>query len=133
MRRVRAEDESGAFAVLPGHIDLLTVLSVGVASWRDAAGVEHHVALRGGVLLVDSRGQRVRIATPEAILCDDLAKLETEVLEQMKSTAMATEASRVASAQLERGLMREVSRFANPRLRDRVRIEPGATNLRKST
>ena len=30
---LRAEDETGAFGILPGHADFLTALAVSVASW----------------------------------------------------------------------------------------------------
>jgi F-type H+-transporting ATPase subunit epsilon len=33
VRSLRAEDESGAFGVLPGHADLLTVLPPSVVRW----------------------------------------------------------------------------------------------------
>ena len=39
---LRAEDETGAFGILPGHADFLTALSISVASWRDRTGAEHH-------------------------------------------------------------------------------------------
>ncbi|HLN22636.1 MAG TPA: F0F1 ATP synthase subunit epsilon, partial [Patescibacteria group bacterium] len=52
VQAVRAEDDSGSFGILPGHADFLTALGVSVMTWRDHAGGEHHVALRGGVLEV---------------------------------------------------------------------------------
>ena len=39
---LRAEDETGAFGILPGHADFLTALAVSVVSWRDERGAEHH-------------------------------------------------------------------------------------------
>ena len=63
---VRAEDETGAFGVLPGHADFITVLAISVITWRDQAGVEHHVAVRGGVLTVRD-GDLVEVATREAV------------------------------------------------------------------
>jgi F-type H+-transporting ATPase subunit epsilon len=33
IRSLRAEDDSGAFGVLPGHADLLTVLPPSVVRW----------------------------------------------------------------------------------------------------
>ena len=49
---IRAQDETGTFGILPHHAGFLTVLNVSVLSWRNAAGKEHNVALRGGVLEV---------------------------------------------------------------------------------
>lgn len=76
---LRAEDETGAFGILPGHADFLTALSVSVVSWRDQKGAEHHLAVRGGMLEVRD-GQTITIATREALADDDLRRLETEVL-----------------------------------------------------
>ena len=39
---LRAEDETGAFGILPAHADFLTALAVSVVTWRDAKGVERH-------------------------------------------------------------------------------------------
>ncbi|MEJ2130708.1 MAG: F0F1 ATP synthase subunit epsilon, partial [Gammaproteobacteria bacterium] len=49
VRHVRAEDESGAFGILPGHADFVTVLAISVITWRSHRDEEHHVAVRGGV------------------------------------------------------------------------------------
>ena len=73
---VRAEDASGAFGILPRHADLLTVLATSVVSWRHANGTEGHCAVRGGVLMV-SGGERIAIATREAVVGDDLVHLES--------------------------------------------------------
>lgn len=35
---LRAEDETGAFGILPGHADFLIALSVSVATWRNRTG-----------------------------------------------------------------------------------------------
>ena len=37
MSHLRAEDDTGAFGILPGHADFLTVLAVSVVTWRDDA------------------------------------------------------------------------------------------------
>ncbi len=63
---VRAEDESGGFGILPGHADLLTVLTVSVVSWRRADDRRRFCALRRGVLSVTG-GDQIAIATREAI------------------------------------------------------------------
>ncbi len=60
---LRAEDATGAFGILTGHADFLTALTVSVATWRDGAGKEHHVAVRGGMLEVLG-GDTIAVATP---------------------------------------------------------------------
>jgi F-type H+-transporting ATPase subunit epsilon len=66
-------------SVFPGHADFLTALAVSVVTWRDQHGVEHYVAVRGGMLEVRD-GEAIIVATREAVLSDDLHHLETEVL-----------------------------------------------------
>ena len=75
----RAEDETGSFGILAGHADFLTVLSVSVVTWRGQRGAEHHAAVRGGMLEVRG-GDEIAIATPEAVLDDDLHRLGIDVL-----------------------------------------------------
>ena len=79
IRHVRAEDDTGAFGILPRHTNFLTALTISVVSWRDSAGAEGHVAVRGGVLRV-TNGDLVEIATREAVSGDDLETLENEVV-----------------------------------------------------
>lgn len=80
---LRAEDETGAFGLLPGHADFLTELAISVVTWRDETGAEHHVAVRGGMLSVRD-GAMIKIATREAVPGDDLEHLETEVLDRFR-------------------------------------------------
>ena len=70
---VRAEDASGSFGILPGHADLITVLTPSVVAGhqRRPAG---WCAVRRGVLSVHA-GHEVAIATRQAQLGDDLAAL----------------------------------------------------------
>ncbi|MBS1164550.1 MAG: F-type H+-transporting ATPase subunit epsilon [Proteobacteria bacterium] len=75
---LRAEDESGGFGILPGHTDLLTVLTASVIRWRNAAGAMLYCAVRGGVLTVTD-GARVAVACREGTVDSDLPKLEAAV------------------------------------------------------
>lgn len=94
---LRAEDATGAFGILPGHADFLTALSISVASWRDSNGVEHHAAVRGGMLEVTG-GNAISIATREAVLGDDLEQLETDVIARFRRQ-LADEQTARADAQ----------------------------------
>ena len=76
---VRAEDDNGVFGILHGHAAFLTALSVSVVTWRDAAGTDHHVAVRGGMLAVRD-GETITIAARDAVADDDLDHLQSEVL-----------------------------------------------------
>lgn len=77
---VRAEDASGGFGILSGHADFITVLPPSILSYRDAEDAEHYVGLVGGVLLVRG-GDQVMVASPEAMVGDDLDALEAMIIE----------------------------------------------------
>lgn len=118
VRHLRAEDETGAFGILPGHADFLTALAVSVASWRDAAGGEHHVALRGGTLAVRG-GDAIAIASPEAIVGDDLHRLQSEVLARFRRQLAEEQEARSQAQRLHLAAIRRIMRFL------RVEREPG--------
>lgn len=107
---LRAEDETGAFGILPGHADFLTVLSVSVVSWRDQASAEHHLAVRGGMLEVRG-GETITIATREAVASDDLRRLETEVLVSFRRGIEDEQAARTDAQRLYLAAIRQICRF----------------------
>ncbi len=107
---LRAEDETGAFGILPGHADFLTALSISVVSWRDEGGHEHHVAVRGGML--EARGgKNIAIATREAIRDDDLPRLENEVVTCYRRRFDEEQAARADTQRLYLAAIREIYRF----------------------
>lgn len=110
VRHVRAEDETGAFGILPGHADFITVLAVSVITWRNHVGEEHHVAVRGGVLTVRD-GDLVEIATREAVGGDTLCRLGAAVLERFRDEARAEEKSRVSATRLHLAAIRQLQRY----------------------
>ena len=107
---LRAEDDTGAFGILPGHADFLTALAVSVASWRDDRGVEHHVAVRGGMLEVRD-GDTIAIATPEAVPGDDLHRLESEVLAKFRRQLVEEQAARTDAQRLYLAAIRQIARY----------------------
>jgi F-type H+-transporting ATPase subunit epsilon len=109
---LRAEDETGAFGILPGHADFLTVLALSVVSWGDGEGAEHHIAVRGGVLEV-REGEAISIATREAVGDDDLQRLETEVLASFQRRAEEELTARADAQRLYLAAIRQVFRFLN--------------------
>jgi F-type H+-transporting ATPase subunit epsilon len=110
VRHVRAEDETGAFGILPGHDDFLTVLSVSVITWRDREGEEHHVAVRGGLLTVRD-GALVEVATRGAVGERDLERLGHAVLEIFEQEIRSEESARVSTEQLHIAAMRQLQRY----------------------
>jgi F-type H+-transporting ATPase subunit epsilon len=107
---LRAEDETGAFGILPGHADFLTALSVSIVSWRDDRGAEHHAAVRGGMLEVRG-GNAIAIAAPEAVVGDDLHQLESEVLARFHRRVAEEQAARTDAQKLYLAAVRQIVRF----------------------
>ena len=110
VRHVRAEDETGAFGILPGHADFMTVLVVSVITWRNHNDDEHHVAVRGGILTVRD-GNFVDIATREAVGEDTLRELGQAVLERFREEAHAEKESRVSATRLHLAAIRQLQRY----------------------
>jgi F-type H+-transporting ATPase subunit epsilon len=110
VRLVRAEDSTGAFGIQRGHAELLTVLTVSVLSYRDAAGVERYVAVRGGVLHVHG-GSVVEVATSEALAGDDLDVLEKDVVARYRAEADAEAKARMRESRLRLLAIRSIYRI----------------------
>lgn len=110
---LRAEDETGAFGILPGHADFLAALTLSVVSWRDRDGGEHHVAVRGGMLEVRD-GNAISIATREAVADDDLHRLETEVLSTFRRRIDDERAARSDAQRLYLAAIRQICRIVRP-------------------
>jgi F-type H+-transporting ATPase subunit epsilon len=110
---VRGEDASGAFGILPRHADFLTTLAGSVITWRDLEGAEHHVAVRGGMLTVRG-GDVVSVATPEAVVGDDLHTLEADVLSAFRRQISEEQAARTDARRLYLAAIRQIVRFLRP-------------------
>ncbi len=116
---VTAEDASGSFGILPGHADLVTALEVSVMSWAERDGRRRYCALRGGVLHVRD-GSEVAVATQEALIADDLDRLDAQVLEKLRADAEEERAARVHTEQLRLRAMRQILTFLRPQRRPGV-------------
>lgn len=110
---VRAEDETGAFGILPRHADFVTVLSISVISWRDGQDKDHHIAVRGGVMTVRD-GTLVEVATRQAISEDTLRELGVAVLDRFREEVLAEEEARVSAARLHVAAIRQIQRYLRP-------------------
>ena len=110
---VRAEDESGSFGILPGHTDLLTVLTPSVVAWRDADGRMGWCAVRRGVLTVRG-GNEVAIATRQGQLGYDLEELEHAVVARFRAEADAERIARIAATRLHMQAIRQIVRALRP-------------------
>jgi F-type H+-transporting ATPase subunit epsilon len=103
---LRAEDESGSFGILQGHADFLTALTISVVAWKRRDDTRRYCAVRRGVLRV-STGSEVAIATREAILGDDLDRLESVVI-----------AARTEALKLQMKAIRQIVRYLRPERSD---------------
>jgi F-type H+-transporting ATPase subunit epsilon len=108
--RLRAEDATGSFGVLPGHADFLTVLAPSVVIWQQADQCTHYLAVRGGVLAVQGGGT-ISIATREAVGGEDLQQLEARVLAQFRHDAELERTARTDAWKLQVAAVREICRL----------------------
>jgi F-type H+-transporting ATPase subunit epsilon len=126
---LRAEDASGAFGILPHHADFLTVLETSVVSWRRAGGVIGHCAVRGGVLTVQA-GERIGVATRDAVPGDDLVRLEAEVLAAFRAKAAEEQSARADSTRLQLAAVRRMFDYLRPERAQGTRPPPRAAARR---
>jgi F-type H+-transporting ATPase subunit epsilon len=110
VRSLRAEDQSGAFGVLPGHADLLTVLPPSVLRWTRDGEPTCYCALSGGVLTV-SGGNRVAVACRRGVLGDDLDRLEAAVAAERAAEREASRRAKVEQTQLHARALRQLMRY----------------------
>jgi F-type H+-transporting ATPase subunit epsilon len=110
---LRAEDASGRFGILPGHANLVTALSVSVLTWRLRDGSTRHCAVRGGVLTVHG-GERITVATQEAVPGADLARLEHEVLARLRAAEEEARDARMHARRLHVAALEQLLRYARP-------------------
>ena len=109
VRHLRVEDATGGFGIQRGHASFVTILAVSVATWRDADGREHYVAVRGGVL--SGAGDVVAIATREAVTGDDLVRLERDVVARFRREQQIEQSARGGAARLETAVIRRISEY----------------------
>lgn len=103
----RAEDDSGAFGILPGHVDLLSVLKACVVRWREGEASWHYCALHGGVLTITA-GKVIRIACREGVLGSDLPTLEQQVKRQRETESQLAASARIGQARLHARAIRKI-------------------------
>lgn len=102
---LRAVDASGSFGIFPGHAPFLTALVVSIVRWQ-RTGQERYCALRGGSLTVHAQG--VDITTREAVIGDDLATLDADVLSGFRAQADAERVDRTETVQLQLNAIRHM-------------------------
>ncbi|MCU4651464.1 F0F1 ATP synthase subunit epsilon [Roseibacterium sp. SDUM158016] len=117
VRHVRAEDETGAFGIMEGHADFLTVLPVSVLTWDCGDASEGFVLVRGGILTVHD-GALVEIAARGAFSRDDLASLGEEAIRDLERADEMEDISRISDTRLHLATMRQIERVLEAGRRD---------------
>jgi len=107
VRKLIAEAANGAFCLLPRHIDCVAELVPGILSYLDTNAVERFVAVDVGTLV--KADDRVRIATWNAVVGDDLERLGETVAESFLTLEQHEQAARSALGRLEAGTLRGVA------------------------
>ena len=110
VRSLRAEDDSGAFGVLPGHADLLTVLPPSVLRWTAQARSTRYCALSGGVLRV-AGGKLIAVACRRGAVADDLSALQGEIAALRSAELEADRRARVEQTMLHARALRQFMRY----------------------
>ena len=109
---LRAEDASGSFGLLPGHVDFLTVLSPSVVRWRCRADSRGYCAVHSGVLSLV--GRELRIACREGVVGDDLEALEAQVHQARERERDTVRQARIEQLRLHTQAVRHLVRYLRP-------------------
>jgi F-type H+-transporting ATPase subunit epsilon len=112
---LRAVDASGSFGILPRHADFLTRLALSVVTWTSPDGALHFCAVRGGALTVQSG--HVAIATREAVLGDDLDRLDRDVLSRFRADLDDDRVEHIETTRLHLNAMRQMLSRLQPKPR----------------
>jgi F-type H+-transporting ATPase subunit epsilon len=97
--KVHAESQSGSFALLPHHADLVSTLVPGILSYQDLDGQEGFVALDEGLLV--KRGGQVTVTVRRGVAGGSLETLQETVVEQFLALDEREEQARAVLARLE--------------------------------
>lgn len=107
LRHVRAEDATGAFGILPGHADFVTILPISVITWRAASDREGFVLVWGGFLSVRD-GNLVEVAARSAFRQEALSDLGETALKELFRSRSAEEEVRTSETRLHLATIRQI-------------------------
>lgn len=108
-----AEDSTGEFGILPRHAPFLTSLSICVVSWRETSGRQRYCAVRGGVLAV-TEDRDIEVATREAVVGDDLGRLQSDVLAHFKDEVEEERTEHAEGTRLQLAAIRQIMHYLRP-------------------
>jgi F-type H+-transporting ATPase subunit epsilon len=111
-KKVYAEAENGAFAMLPNHTDFVTSLLPSVLVITDVAGKEQFFGIDQGVLV--KYGHQVDIAVRRGVQGDDLDSLNDTIQATFIEVDEDERIARTALSRLEAGIVRRFSDLRKP-------------------
>ena len=111
-KKVFAEAENGAFAMLPNHTDFVTALAASVLVVTDAQGLELFFGIDEGLLI--KNGHQVDIAVRRALQGEDLISLNQSIQANFVEVDEEERVARSALSKLEAGIVRRFSDLRKP-------------------
>lgn len=102
--KFNGESPAGSFCLLPNHIDYVTALTSGIASYQTKDGTEHFVAVDGGILVKQKK--QVSVATRYAVT-GELGYLRKETDKMLFQVDDHEKMVRSSVARLEAGFLRK--------------------------
>lgn len=109
LHSVRAEDETGAFGIMPGHTDFVTTLPISVVSWQGLDGSRGFVLVRKGVMSVRD-GAFVEIATRGGFRSDELHDLGETVWDELRRSDDIEDVSRTSDTRMHLATIRQIEK-----------------------
>jgi F-type H+-transporting ATPase subunit epsilon len=103
---VTAEDASGSLGIREDHATLVTALVPGIVRVRGGSQTERYVAVNGGMMLVN--GNVVEIVSRQAVMGNDLASLEENVVAGFERDVQEDKVNRAAFEKLRLSFLRGV-------------------------
>ena len=100
------EDDSGSFGILAGHAPMITVLKLGLASFRTAKSANGYLAITGGVLYFHDNA--LHISTRDYSLGEGCDRITAVVLTRMKAEEENLSAMKQSVRQLEEELLKRL-------------------------
>lgn len=111
-KKVSAEAENGAFAMLPNHTDFVAALLPSVLVITDAEGEEKFFGIDQGLLV--KHGHQVDIAVRRGVQGADLASLNDTIQATFVEVDEDERVARTALSKLEAGIVRRFSDLRKP-------------------
>lgn len=105
VKSIQLPSKQGEMGILPGHINLTSLLEIGTIKVIDQFDKEKIFAINGGI--VDIKGDNVLILANEAVLSDELMKQEIDEAIKKAEEKLASKLEPTELIQLEKQIRYE--------------------------